>query len=258
MATFLDLQTRVQRRLIDAPDHVLAEVPDLINEALKSLQDAHDFKVMENQKTYRTVANANLLVDSAAPGTIADNVPLDFKSFRKKQLYRDSLGRFIPLDAFTDIQEVRLAFGAAVSPDFSNVGSPKALVGGGFGFNVVFPSSGDPLHRRFEIWPASDSNSDFPDGEYLIFVLYWYFLADLVADNDTNWFLTQKQTIQYIIRKAVAEGFLLDWDEERAGVWEARATQALNEAKITDKMYRLATFDTIVPYRGVNAIKVGV
>ncbi len=258
MATFLDLQTRVLRRLIDAPASVTAEVPDLINGAMKSLQNAHDFKVMENQKTYRTEVNANLLVDNTSPGTVEDNVPLDFKSLRKKQLYRDSLGRFMTLDAFTDIQEARLAFGAAVSPDFSNVGSPRALVEGGFGFNVVFPSSGDPLHRRFEIWPAADGNSDWPDGEYLVFVLYWYFLADLVGNNDTNWFLTQEETIQYIIRKAVAEGFLLDWDEERAGVWEARATQALNEAKITDKMYRLATFDTIVPYKDVNAIKVGV
>src|SRR5690606_23628102 len=87
MATFSELQTRVQRRVIDLPAAVQAEVPTLINEAMKQLQRRHNFKVMEKVASFTTVAGTQVL----------GAVPSDWKEWRDFPFYTEELGRSVPM-----------------------------------------------------------------------------------------------------------------------------------------------------------------
>ena len=46
MADFDTLKTRVKRRVIELPDTIVTEVPDMINEAIGELEDFHNCRVM--------------------------------------------------------------------------------------------------------------------------------------------------------------------------------------------------------------------
>ncbi len=66
MADFWTLQTRVQRRVIDLPASVISEVPDLINEAIRDLQDSHNFHVMRTLTEETTAAATRALLAKPA------------------------------------------------------------------------------------------------------------------------------------------------------------------------------------------------
>jgi hypothetical protein len=98
-----------------------------------------------------------------------------------------------------------------------------------------------------EAWPLADGLSDYSDGEYRITVPYWGYAAPLSAAGDTNWFTTNASL--YLIFRATAEAFMVDWDEDRAALWMQRAAEQRLKAINLDKRMRVAEMDTWVPYR---------
>lgn len=227
MATFLQLQTRVRRRVIDAPAAVVAEVPDLINEALRTIQDLHSFRVME------TLAP---VVVSVTGTRVLAPVPSDFKEFRSFPYRIDFGGRQHEFISAPDRNTVQGSYGTA------DTGAPE----------VITVSEPDDLGvRNWEIWPLSDLASDWGDGEYRIYVPYWRYLPPLVADGDTNWFTVNAG--RWLIEQAVADAFAVDWDEERMAVWSQRAAGEFKKVVKRDKYAAIAGVDLLVPmWQGAN------
>lgn len=235
MATYSELQTRVQRRLIDLPAAVLAEVPDLINEALREIQRRHNFKVMEAvSSTYTT---------SVGVRTLSAVIPTDWKEARDRPYLVED-------DDFDYVRELQWGPNKnAIIRRFANLdeGAPEFLL--------------DPLRAAadgagtFEVWPLPDGNSDYDDGEYRIIVPYWKFLPALSGSSDSNWFTINAE--RFLIYKATADGFFVDWDEQRAAFWEQKAANELSQMILHDKHTQLAPIDTLVPYRGAKTPQLG-
>ena len=226
MATFTELQDRVSRRVIDLPAAVLAEVPDLVNEALREIQERHNFKVME------AVSAQYITVDAVRNLAV---VPTDFKEWRGKPYLSYFAGGTKELMIGPNAQQVL----RRLEPE--DTGYPMIL------------KDGEPVDedgtRYFEVWPLSDVNSDWADGEYRVTVPYWRYLDPLVATGDTNWF-TNKAPL-YLIYKAVSEAFAIDWDEERMAVWNQKAELQYNKIVLVDKKFRLSNVTAFVPHRRV-------
>ena len=224
MADFTTLQDRVNRRVIDLPAAVTAEVNTLINAAIRTLERRHEFKVNEaetvdlltvaDQRTLATAVASNYLRARGKPRLIEDG------GGDKRMAWLSS--RQAARDRFTD-------------SDTTETGEPQYLLD---------PEPDEAGVRTFEVYPFSDSNSDYSDNEYRIVVPYWRTLAVLSADGDSNWFTTNAE--EYIVAQATSEAFLLDWDEERAAVWATRANVHLQEVIGTDKLFRLGGVDTFV------------
>lgn len=232
MATFLDLCTRVRTRLIDLPTAVTNEVPSLVNEAMREIQQDHDFKVMEFAITdVVTVAGTHTLTA----------IPPDFKKLRERPYRTDESGVTWRMRVSPNIQDMLSRF------DTLGEGPPEVLLDPAT-VNIL----GD---RNLEVWPLPDGNSDYGDGEYRITIPYWQYHLDLTADGDVNWFTNNAAL--FIIAQATANGFFLDWDEDRASVWVQIAANEKQRAIKADKLYRLGAFDTWVPYKGARDRRVG-
>lgn len=238
MATYAELQTRVLTRLIDTPTSVQTEVPTLVLEAIKLLQEKHNFKVMEAQtSTLTTTLNSTTLTSQ----------PADFKEFRGQPYLVSYIGA---PEADLDIEDydskVYRAFGnpAGTVP---NYGDPKVLLTGA-------PTS-EAGAVTWTVWPPSDGNSDYPDGEYRLIVPYWKFLTELSSDGSSNWFTVN--AVEYIVNQATSEGFFLDWDEKRAAVWAQKAQMKYGDVIARDKRYRLSKLTTLVPHRGARGPRLG-
>lgn len=223
MATFLELKERVKRRLIDLPAAVLTEVPDLVNKGLRELQRRHNFQVMEALQATTTLVSTRAMVGV---------VPTDFKELRDRPFTTDDTGYNRELV----IAPSRNALIRNWEAD--DEGAPTALL----------RSEGG---TSWDVWPLPDGNSDYTNGEYRISIPYWKYLPKLVADGDTNWFTTEGEW--FIVALATAEGFWLDWDEERATVWEQRGASQLAQIILADKHQRLGGMDTFVPYKDAHA-----
>lgn len=222
MATFQDLQTRVQRRVIDLPQAVRDEVPDLINQAIRSIQKKHDFKVMEEELTLVTVIGSQTL----------GNVPELWKSLRDQAYRTEALGRVFPLSLSNTSRAPREVWAT------EDEGAPTVLW-------ETSPLSVEG-ERQFMVWPIPDGNSDWDDGEYRVTIPYWRYVPHLTLPTSTNWFTNNAE--MYIINQATAEAFALDWDEERMAVWAQKAAAEQHEVISTDKKFRLAGVDTMVPH----------
>lgn len=218
MGTFATIKTKVSRRLIDAPASVTAEVGDLVNEAMRQLQVKHNFKVMEASLSATTTLQTRVLTSE----------PADFKEWR---------GR--PYLLSNEARATRLYWGSSREAllrryDDDTEGEPKHL-----------------LHNessQIEVWPYSDGGSDYVDGEYRVRVPYWKFLAELSADGDTNWFTTNAE--DWLVAKATADGFSIDWDEERMAIWEQRAAAEYAEVVIRDKRLILSGMESLPIWPG--------
>ena len=223
MATFLEIKTRVQTRLIDLPTAVSAEVPSLVNKAMLEIQKKHNFQVMKARSNYTTTIAVRIL----------GAIPSDYKEFRSKPWYltEDNGERktIVPAKKIEDIEYFWTEL---------DDGWPDVLVEG-------LPSNVANA-RNFEIYPLPDGNSDYNDGEYRIRVPYWKFLPDLVADGDINWFTVYAE--DYLINMATAEGFAIDWDEDRMALWTQKAAVKEKEAIKHDKVQQLAGIDILVPH----------
>jgi hypothetical protein len=107
----------------------------------------------------------------------------------------------------------------------------------------------------WECWPLPDGNSDYttaPSGEYRIKIPYWKFLPDFVGSSDTDWFSQNAEW--YVVFRACAEAFALDWDTEKQSEYLGKAEAELKKAKKYDTLFRLSSVDTFVPhYKGAKS-----
>lgn len=227
--TFIDLQNRVKERVIDLPATVLAQVPALINEAIRSAQRKYNFRAMESSVSMVTAVGSLI----PTPNTIAnfkeykDKGPYLLKYFTKAKRYMTASGPDAALSVLNDIN----------NPDI-----PQYLI------NSVDVNSSV---YSFTIAPYPDNISDWPDGNYRIIVPVYLYTPKLVADGDTNWFVDNMD--DYIMRQASGHAFGLNWDYNSMAVWLQQAEVFYKEAKNADKMNRLSSVDTFVPFwQGAN------
>ncbi len=230
MTNFATLQTRVKRRVIDLPAAVTAEVPDLINEAVRELQDRHNFQTMQTLLTATTADLTRVLVA----------VPSDFKSFRGRPFRRAFLGKSVEMTVSPTRNAAEIAYGTATTDS----GSPKLIL------RSELTNTGT---SDLEVWPLPNTLSDWSDGLWRVVVPYWRYLPALAVDADTNWFTVN--AIPFILNKATAEGFALNWDAERNALWEARAEVKLKAAVTLDKKQVLSSVTTLVVRRGAAETK---
>lgn len=227
MATFAELKTRVQRRLIDLPSAVLAEVPTLINKAIETLEKRHNYKVMETAALYVTTPGSSVL----------STLPTDWKEPYNKPYRLSQFGPAQNVEWAATTNGPNLAYGPL------DIGGPRFLYQGadanGSGTGTIL------------VFPLPDSASDYGDGNYRVVIPYIKYLANLVNDGDSNWFTSKAE--DYIVYRATSQGFALDWDTQNATVWAALAQEQETDVRKTDKIARLSGVDTLVPhYMGAN------
>lgn len=221
-----DLQARVARRLIDAPQMVTDEVPRLVLQSIRNLQDRHNFWVMKG-------------LISAQSTTYDEHVlrakPTTWKGWRDFPYYlSEDPVRQYPIKVAPNLSAIH------AQSNWDDYDHPRWLV-----------LSEEPTEagvQNIEVYPRPDQNSDWSDGEYRVYIPYWRYLADVSADSDTNWLTVYGN--QFIEADATAAGFMLDWDEERAGLWEKKAEMAFKQLLKNDAMQVLAGMETLVPYDG--------
>lgn len=228
MATFSELQDRVATAIIDTPTAVQTQIPNLVREALREAENRHNFKVMEKETvTLTTVASTRLIA------TITD-----FKEVRGKPYLIPSVGRPLPL--------IYAPHRLAILRHFSETetGVPVALL-------QQEPADDVADTAKFEVWPLSDSGSDYSGGEYRLRIPYYRHLPALSADSDTNWFTSNM--VNWLVNKAAAEGFALDHDDGNYAIWIKRAENEWFLFTQTDKKQQVAALDTFVPHwEGAN------
>ncbi len=230
MASYTQLQTRVNRYVIDVTTAVSAEVPTLINEAIIAAEKRHNFKAMETRTTLTTALNTQTL------GTIAR-----WKELRARPFLRDGqdgvLGTTL-IDWEASLEDTIKSYDYdAVS---TNVGGPPEL--------LHLESVDEDQLATVWVFPMPDDNSQWDNGLYRVVIPYWEYLADLSADADDNWFTNQGE--EYVFMKAVASAFWVNWDETRAAIWDARAEKELQALIRVDRRARLGRSVTLVPRRG--------
>jgi len=236
MATFAQLQTRVQKIIIDLPTTVQTEIPTLINEAVRELQRRHDFRVCEAlSDVYETTAETELLAA----------VPTNFHKWRGRPQLTDadvSVRRLGIADSRADAEREWGSIAGGEHSISSMVDRPKVL--------FIGEPTDETGAASFYCRPIPDELSLYADGNYRIRVPYWKFLTELSGSSDSNWFTTNAEhALCYL---AASQGFLLDWDEERAGVWAQNAANKLKEVIDLDKRQRYAAVDVLVPNGDAN------
>lgn len=233
MGTFQTIKDRVATNIIDLPTSVQSAIGALVNAAQDKLEQLRDWKVSETLGgPYVTAASTRVLV--AAPG--------NWRKANGEPFFLTALGLERPMSLVSD----RAAALAYTGGGSTFIGQPSLLLD-------TEPS--DTGAHNFEVYPFSDGASDWSDGQYRIYIPYFRFLPDLVNPSDTNWFTVNCE--EYLVKKATAEGFYMDWDEARAAVWEKRALTELGDAVKLDKLARLGATDTLVPlWRGANQPRV--
>ncbi len=232
MATFAQIQTRVNRRVIDLPSAVTAEVPTLVNEAMKRLQRRHNYKCMEAETAILTTTIATRTLSTAA-------VPSDFKEYRGSPYYITDAGAFAEMLTAANKNAVQREFSV---DDANSIGAPVVLLDD-------LPSD-EANTRSWAIYPFPDGASDYSDGEYRIQIPYWQYLTVMTNDADTNWFTVEAE--EYLTNQAASLAFGLDWDEERMAIYAQLAATEEKDVKDADKKFRLGGVDTLVPRRDVH------
>lgn len=231
MATFLDIQGRVKRRLIDLPATTLSEVPDFVNDALHEAQLDYNFKVMEDNLNANTAAITRNLVA----------VPANFKEFRLQPYYTEFTGYVVDMEFAKSRRQMQGLY------ETDSTGPPQYILHG--------EATDDLGSASLEVWPLSDSQSDYsaaPAGQYRVTIPYYSFLPDLAADGSTNWFTLQRSGVLYLIARAVAQGFAVNWDTDKETEWLALAKAAHDKLVLADKRQRFAGQDTFVIHQGAN------
>jgi hypothetical protein len=231
MATFTDIQNRVKTRLIDLPAATLAEVPTLVNQALRELQSRHNFWVMQK----------NLQANTAAITRTLASTPSDFKEFRLEPFYTQSVGKAVPMEFAKSRRQVNGLF------ENDDTSEPQYI--------LQSEPTNDAGASNLEVWPLSNSQSDYvsaPAGEYRITVPYWRYLPVLSGGTDTNWFTNNVLGEQYLVDKATSLGFFINWDQEKEAEWLALAEKSYGLLVSEDKHLWFSGQDTFVPHQGVR------
>ncbi len=229
MANLSDIRTKVLRRVVDAGSAVEAEVDDLINLAMREIQNRHNFRFMEASESYTTTLATRSL----------GNLPERFKSWRGTPwgTMEDS-GREWWVNTIERQEEVYSHFSDL------DEGPPSLIL-------QVVPEDGLDGATTLSVWPLSDGLSDYDDGEYRITVPFWRFLPDLEDDGDSNWLTDNAE--EYLLFRATAEAFDIDWDDEKLTKYLTKSEAKAREVIKLDKHNRVASLDTWVPvWQGVN------
>lgn len=220
MSTYGELQTSVRTRLIDAPSAVVTEVPVLVNRAVKAIQQQHDFLVMKRRIAAQvTVLDTHALVAR----------PANWKKPRARPVLTYATGHTRELDWADDQSDLVGVYGELV--DVFDEGRPQWLIFG--------DPSDDSGALDIEVWPLPDGLSDWNDGEYRITIPYYGYLTPLSAAGDTNWFTENAE--EYIINRASAQGFAVDWDDGGEAKWQAKTNSELQRIIALDKNERVAS-----------------
>lgn len=247
MGNYTELQARVNRRVIDLPTAVTAEVPLLINEALAKLQEEHNFKFMEAEISAFTQANSHILLDGINGAAINTSNQGAFKEFRGEPwflTYQDGNARFMSWAPSKEALWGRYSQGGAV---VSDGGAPQVLLE-----NISDANN----NRTFSVYPMPAGSSDYPDGEYRITIPVVVYIGSLVAGADHNWFTDQSSGEQYILHWATAQAFALNWDYQKMAVHEKLAEIHRRDLIKADKKYRLGAVREFVPHwQGVHSNK---
>jgi hypothetical protein len=199
------------------------------------LQDLHNFKVMEAETGQTETASGSHTLLA---------VPDNFKEFRGKPYEVLSDGTTRDLLVGSSREAILDVYPLA---DANDIGEPGAILD-------AEPTDADGA-RDFEVYPFPDTASDWSNGNYRIVIPYWRYLAVLSGNTDTNWFTNNAE--EYIIFKATAEAFYLDWDEQRASVWETKAAGQFQRILTIDKRARLGGLRTLRISLDVHAPKMG-
>lgn len=220
MATYLELQEKVLRNVIDQPQAVQDAVPGLINEALTDIQSRHDFEVMKALLEATSADATRNLV--AKPSNWLK--PRGRPYWVPFGLGKDQRFDWAPNKAWLSNRTTEQVEGA---PHWLLMGVPSDEAG----------------TQQIELWPLSDGYSDYSDGQYRIKIPYWRTLTALSASGSSNWFTVN--TPLYLEYRATASAFAIDWDEERMTLWNARAEGEFNKVRTRDKLQRLGGWDTL-------------
>lgn len=249
MNTFSGMQTRVTRRVIDLPSAVVAEVPQLVNVALTKLQEAHNFKVMEGELPVFTQAlTRNILVSVGGLAvSLYTQIP-NFKEWRGKPWYLNYVDGAPRPMAWAGAREAVWGMFTQGGQITLDTGYPQLL--------LEEPPTDQFNNHTISVYPVADGNSDFPDGEYRITIPFYTYLPPLVNSGDNNWITNQTSGEEYIVHKATAMAFALNWDYEKATVEEQLAKLHFDDIVRTDKRFRLSNVrEWAVHWRGANESK---
>lgn len=209
--------------MIDTPVSVSSRLGDFVNHAVKELQRRHNFGVMK--------ALTSVMVTAASTRVLAAT-PSDFKSFRKKPYWvGEDRGNIERMGTFEDIVDI--------PPEYTttSTGPPAYL-------RRTEPTD-ESNSTNLEVWPLSDSLSDYSDGEYRIYLPYWKYLAELTDDSDSNWFTDNHE--RFIEAWAVYQGFMAAWDEGQASGWHLDAEKEYRSIIKDAKFAEISAMDTLVP-----------
>ena len=226
MSTYSELQAKVLRRVIDAPQAVQAEVPSLVNAAIRKAQQRHNYMAMQSTVVYTTTANSITL----------GAIPADFKQVRDYPFFQfvDG-GRWVEMRMSPSARAPRRMWAEDA------VGSPRIATFGTLDENAT---------GNFIVFPLPDGRSQFPDGEYRVAIPYYRYLPDLVAAGDFNWFTTNGD--EYIVDHATAEAFRINWDEKRANYWAEEAIKHYREMRTANAAHILGGMDLMIPFLDAN------
>jgi hypothetical protein len=231
MATYQEIQTRVGQIIIDLPTTVTAQLPTLVNEAMRSIQRQHNFRVMKSTSQLFTTT-----YQTAALGA----VPSNFKSYRGRPVLINQDGSVQQLEVVGHQDEMTRDFGTTAGGEADAdllMGRPRVI------------TMGDPSDvagtMNFLVGPIPDDLSLYDDGDYRISVPYWKWMPALSASSDENWFTTYAD--DYLTFQAAAEGFFDDHDVENGTYWQQKAQQRLQEIIISDKQDWAIQRDILIP-----------
>jgi len=228
VTTFGTICSRVRRNIIDLPASVTDAVPTLVNQAIRSLQQQHNFQVMEAKQLFVTTKHSRVLGPK----------PADFKEFRHRPYIITAMGHAFELGIAPDVLSAEREWGSEqggeVDPAMID-GEPRVL--------AMSEPSDDLGTCNLLVYPLPDGGADYADREYRIVVPYWRYLPELDSDTAENWFTRFAEL--YIEYEATSQGFFLDWDEERGTMWKQKAAEQFRYVKNEDKRARLSQTDSV-------------
>ncbi|TVR78987.1 MAG: hypothetical protein EA405_13635 [Rhodospirillales bacterium] len=212
---FSAIQSKVRDYLVDLPTETNALVADWVNHALRTVQDRHNFRAMEAQADFVTVADARVLGAK----------PSDWKEFRLLPWLETADGATREIRWASSISEMVRGFGVSSDHD---TGTPRALL-----------ETPTELH----VWPLPDGRSQWGDGEYRLRVPYWRFLPPMTAGATESFFTRDMGWA--LVFLAVADGMIFNREEERAAVFISKAEQEIGRAVGLDRRSRIGERQTL-------------
>lgn len=209
MATFVELQARVQRYLLDLPTDTLTEIPGWINAGIRKAEEMRSFLHMAEQSRLDVITR---------PGTPAlGDKPDNWKESRADPWMEAFDGRTIPLKWLLSTKDLIATYDSpVVSPTSTDTGPPAHIRETSGVFQVY------PLPDNLSDWPAGGNYADgameaITAGQYRISLPYFGYSAALANPGDTNFWTLKAE--DYVVFYAVGEGHAFNFDEARYQFW---------------------------------------